>query len=114
MMEDALITILESFNYPVFRQGSMSDDDAYPETFITFWNNDSPDHSHYDNDEYGTEWDFNVYVYSSDPSRTYSLLDEIRAELKTNGWIPTSKGFDVASDEPTHAGRGIECLYLQV
>jgi hypothetical protein len=53
-------------------------------------------------------------VYSSDPSRTYSLLDEIRAELKTNGWIPTSKGFDVASDEPTHAGRGIECLYLQV
>jgi hypothetical protein len=114
MMEDALITILESFNYPVFRQGSMSDDDAYPETFITFWNNDSPDHSHYDNSEYGTDWDFNVYVYSSDPSRTYSLLDEIRAELKTNGWIPTSKGFDVASDEPTHTGRGIECLYLQV
>lgn len=114
MMEDALITILESFNYPVFRQGSMSDDDAYQETFITFWNNDSPDHSHYDNSEYGTEWDFNVYVYSSDPSMTYSLLDEIRAELKANGWIPTSKGFDVASDEPTHTGRGIECLYLQV
>ena len=63
MMEDALITILESFNYPVFRQGSMSDDDAYPETFITFWNNDSPDHSHYDNSEYGTDWDFNVYVF---------------------------------------------------
>lgn len=114
MMEDALITILESFNYPVFRQGSMSDDDAYPATFITFWNNGSPDHTHYDNSEYGTEWDFNVYVYSSDPARTYSLLDEIRAELKTNGWIPTSKGFDVASDEPTHTGRGIECLYLQV
>lgn len=114
MMEDALTTILESFNYPVFRQGSMSNEDAYPETFITFWNNDSPDHTHYDNSEYGTEWDFNVYVYSSDPARTYSLLDEIRAELKKNGWIPTSKGFDVASDEPTHTGRGIECLYLQV
>ena len=54
-------------------------------------------------------------MYSSDPSRTYSLLDEIRAELKTNGWIPTSKGFDVASDEPKHTqGAGLNaciCKY---
>lgn len=112
-MEDALITILESFNYPVFRQGSLSNDEAYPATFITFWNNSSPDHSHYDNDEYGTDWDFNVYVYSSDPGTTYSLLSSIRRALKEAGWIPISKGFDVQSDEATHTGRGIEFHYLQ-
>ena len=112
-MEDELITILESFKYPVDRQGSMSDKDVYQETFITFWNNDSPDHSHYDNSEYGTIWDFNVYVYSSDPSMTYSLLSDIRAALKTAGWIVPSKGFDVASDEATHTGRGIQCLYME-
>ena len=110
-MEDALVTILEGFNYPVNRQGSMS---AYPETFITFWNNDSPDHSHYDNAEYGTNWDFNVYVYSVNVSVTYSLLQEIRAALKAEGWIVPGKGFDVASDEETHTGRGIQCLYLEV
>ena len=113
-MEDALITILESFKYPVYRQGSMSADEEYPETFITFWNNDSPDHANYDNTEYGTDWDFNVYVYSSDPATTYSLLSEIRTALKAADWIVPSKGFDVASDESTHTGRGIQCLYLEV
>lgn len=113
-MEDALITILESFKVPVDRQGSMSSHDEYPETFITFWNNDTPDHAHYDNQEYGTEWDFNVYVYSSDPAITYSLLSDIRAALKAAGWIPTSKGFDVESDEQTHTGRGIRVLYLEI
>lgn len=112
-MEDALITILESFKYPVYRQGSMSNDTAYPATFITFWNNDSPDHAHYDNTEYGTNWDYNVYVYSSDPSLTYSLLSDIRTALKAAGWIVTSKGFDVASDEATHTGRAIECIYME-
>lgn len=113
-MEDALITILETFKVPVYRQGAMSADAAYPETFITFWNNSSPDHAHYDNDEYGTEWNFNVYVYSSDPSAAYSLLSQIRSAVKNAGWIPTSKGFDVPSDEATHIGRGIEILYLEI
>ena len=112
-MEDELITILESFKYPVYRQGSMSNDDAYPETFFTFWNNDSPDHSHYDNEEYGTNWDFNIYVYSSDPAKTYSLLADARAALKAAGWICMGKGFDSSSDEETHTGRGLEVIKMQ-
>lgn len=113
-MEDNLITILESFGYPVYRQGSMSDDEQYPETFFTFWNNDSPDHAHYDNSDYGTAWDFSIYVYSSDPIMTYSLLLDARNALKAAGWITPSKGFDVASDEATHTGRGLEVFYLEV
>lgn len=112
-MEDNLITILESFKYPVYRQGSMSDDATYPETFITFWNNNSPSHSFYDNDEYGIDWDYNVFVYSSDPAMVYSLLDSVRTALKAAGWVIPSHGFDAASDEPTHTGRGINILYLQ-
>lgn len=113
-MEDALIALLESYNYPVFRQGSMSDEETYPETFVTFWNTGSPDHSHYDNAEYGTSWSYNIFVYSSNPEIPFSLLQTIRTDLKAAGWIPTSQGFDVASDEPTHIGRGIEFLYLAV
>lgn len=112
-MEDALIEILSTFKYPVYRQGSMSNDTAYPETFFTFWNNGSPDHAHYDNAEYGSEWDFDVNVYSSNPSLTYSLLDEARVALKAAGWIIPSKGYDIGSDEPTHTGRGMQALYLQ-
>ena len=112
-MEDNLIQILESFKYPVYRQGSMSGDDSYPETFFTFRNTESPDHAHYDNTDYGTSWFFSVYVYSSDPSLTYSLILDARAALKAAGWIVPSKGYDVDSDEATHTGRGIDIQYLE-
>ena len=113
-MEDNLIELLESLNYPVYRQGSMFNEDSYPETFFTFWNNDSPDHAHYDNVEYGTNWDFNIYVYSSDPALTYSLLESARQILKAEHWIVRGKGFDVQSDEATHTGRGLNVYYLDV
>lgn len=112
-MEDALIAILEGFGYPVYRQGSMNNDEKYPATFFTYWNNESPNHSHYDNDEYGTAWDFNIYVYSNNPVLTYSLLLDARTALKAAGWITPSKGFDAASDQPTHTGRGLEVFYLE-
>ena len=38
-MEDKLIEVLSSFGYPVIRQGSMTEDEAYPPTFFTIWNN---------------------------------------------------------------------------
>lgn len=111
-MEDALITLLETFKYPVYRQGSMSMDEVYPETFITFWNNGSPDNSHYNNDNYGTAWSYNVYVYSSIPSNVYTTISAIRRLLKSNGWVVPSQGTDVMSDADTHIGRMIECSYL--
>lgn len=111
-MEDELIAILETFKYPIYRQGSMSDEDEYPETFVTFWNTNSPDHSYYDNDDYGTEWTYNVVVYSSNPSIAYSLLDSIRIALKANGWICVGKGQDTESDEETHIGRIIEVIKM--
>lgn len=112
-MEDALLEILESFKYPVYRQGSMSDVESYPETFITFWNNDSPDHAHYNNTNYGTSWDYNVFVYSSKPEKIYELILDIRAALKAAKWIVPSKGNDVDSDEASHTGRMIEVYYLE-
>lgn len=112
-MEDNLISILQTFGYPVYRQGSMSNDAKYPDTFFTFWNNNSPDHAHYDNNDYGTDWDFNIYIYSNNPVLTYSLLLDARKALKKAGWITPSKGFDVASDEATHTGRGLNVYYLE-
>lgn len=112
-MEDNLLQILETFGYPIYRQGSMSNDTAYPSTFFTFWNNDSSDHSHYDDNDYGTEWDYEINVYSNDPILTYSVLADARAALKQAGWITVGKGYDVASDEVTHTGRGLEVIYLE-
>ena len=112
-MEDKLIELLESLGYPVYRQGSFTEGQQYPESFFTFWNTGSPDHSHYDNDNYGSEWAYGVYFYSSDPELPYKMISDARILLKQNKWIVPSKGFDVASDEATHTGRGLEVLFLE-
>ena len=113
-MEDKLIEILESFGYPVYRQGTLAETEKYPDSFFTFWNNDSPDHSHYDNSEYGTEWFYDVNFYSNDPELTHSVLNNAIIALKKSHWIVPSKGYDVMSDEVTHTGRGVEVYYLSV
>lgn len=113
-MEDELIKILEIFGYPVIRQGSLAPDEVYPESFFTFWNNDSPDHAYYDDNEYGTDWDFDVNFYSTDPQKTYNVLADARVKLKQNKWIVPGKGYDVASDEVTHIGRGMRVFYLEI
>lgn len=112
-MKDLLIELLESFKYPVFLQGSMAEDEDYPESFFTFWNNSSPEWHHYDNKPSGFVWDFDVNFYSTDPTLVNSMLEEARTLLKANGFIVSGKGYDLASDEPTHTGRGMNARIIE-
>lgn len=112
-MEDILIQLLESFGYPVIRQGSLSDNQAYPDTFFTFWNSTEDGQSFYDNDTASVVYDFDVNIYSTKPDVAYSLLDAARKLLKGNGWIIVTRGYDVPSDEITHVGRGMMIQYLE-
>lgn len=112
-MKELLITLLESFNYPVFLQGSLSENEAYPESFFTFWNNETPDGSHYDNEAINYVWNFDVNFYSIDPELVNTMLLNAKTLLKQNGFIVGGKGYDVASDEPTHTGRGINVLIVE-
>lgn len=109
-MEDELIKLLESFGYPVRRQGSLADDEDYPETFFTFWNNDEYEKRAYDNETKFVEYDFDVNVYSIDSELAYDLLNQARQLLKSNGFVTPSRGYDVTSDEKTHTGRGMNIL----
>lgn len=113
-LEDKLIKVLESLSYPVFRQGSLSEDEQYPETFFTFWNNEETEHSAYDNQTQSVLYDYDVNVYSNNPELTYSLLKDARNLLKSNGFIIASRGYDIMSDEPTHIGRGMMVLYTNI
>ena len=112
-MEDNLIELLESFEYPVIRQGSMGPEEKYPTTFFTFWNASEEGHSFYDNDVASVDWTFQVNVYSTEPELVYSLLDEARRLLKSAGYTITQRGYDVPSDEISHIGRGMVVMFLQ-
>lgn len=111
-MEDLLISILETYKYPIYRQGSLGDD-PYPPQFFTFWNNTSYDGSHYDNKAVSIIGNFDVNYYSTDPDDTYQTLRGAIALLKEAGFIVSGDGYDVISDENTHTGRGVNVLYLK-
>lgn len=112
-MKEVLIELLESFGYPVYLQGSLNKDVPYPESFFTFWNNESPDGNHYNNDTIGYIWYFTVNFYSSNPTLVNTALVNAIALLKSNNWIVSGVGYDVPSDEPTHTGRGVDAVYIQ-
>ena len=112
-MEDLLVSTLEQFGYPVRRQGSLAPNEEYPDHFFTFWNNDSSDGNHYDNAAATTVWDFDVNFYSINPAKTYEILKIAIIKLREVGFVISGKGHDVASDEPTHTGRGTNAFYLE-
>lgn len=111
-MEDTLIQLLSTFGFPVFRQGSLTEDQAYPDTFFTFWNSTEYGQSYYDNDTASVVYSYDVNVYSTSPDTVYSLLEQARTLLKQNGWIIATLGYDLRSDEITHTGRGMNVMYL--
>jgi len=110
-LEDKLIEILSGFRYPVMLQGSLSENEDYPPHFFTFWNNDSASDSFYDNKDHSLVCEYDVNFYSSDPELVYTKLREAIEELKKQGFIISGDGYSVASDEPTHDGRGVHVLY---
>lgn len=113
-MKEELIRLLRTFGYPVQLQGSLAKDEAYPQSFFTFWNNSSDDGSHYDNEAVKYIWDFTVSFYSTDPALTNTVILEAKRLLKANGWIVGGKGYDVPSDEATHTGRAIDVLFVEL
>lgn len=112
-MEDLLISTLEALGYPVRLQGSLLPDEAYPDSFFTFWNDSADGSGFFSNDETAIIWAYSLNFYSNDPLLVSTKLLEAKQLLKNVGFIISGAGYDVPSDEPTHTGRGITLLYRQ-
>lgn len=112
-MKKKLISALETFGYPVMLQGSLNPDEAYPDTFITFWCNSTDDATHFDNDVRSYEWSFSVILYSNNPTLVNTKPSEILAVLKSAGFIPQGRGNDIPSDEPTHTGWAMNVIAIE-
>lgn len=112
-VKSQLITILSGLGYPVRLQGSFAPNEAYPETFITFWNGNTAGEHHYDNKPSFYSWTFTVYLYSTDPATVNTQLLSLKSSLEQAGWLVSGKGYDVDSGEPTHTGRAIDIIYME-
>lgn len=103
-MKEQLITLLETFGYDVFLQGSINSEEDYPESFFTFWNFQTPEAAFYDDNAHRAVWGFWIYFYSVDPLLVEQIPEAARQFLKKNGWIPQGKPTDISVDKPTHTG----------
>lgn len=103
-MKEQLITLLETFGYDVFLQGSINSEEDYPDSFFTFWNFQTPEAAFYDDNANRAIWGFWIYFYSVDPQLVEQVPEAARQLLKKNGWIPQGKPNDISVDKPTHTG----------
>lgn len=109
-IEGKLIALLETFTFPVFRQGSVTE--TYPDNFFAFWESEEDGNSYYDDLTVDVAYRFSINFYSTNPANTYSYIHQARSLLKQNGWTIITRGYDVQSDELTHTGRGFDVVYL--
>lgn len=114
-MREQFIALLQTFGLPIFLQGSLNKNTAYPSSFFTYWNDTTEDNAHYDNDAIAFNWQFTIYYYTQNENAAQmdGVFLQIRNLFKQNGWIMTGVGYDVPSDEPTHVGRAIDVYYIQ-
>lgn len=110
---DTLVTCGFVEGETLFLHGTMNPEDAYPESFVTFWTDDVPDGVHFDNVTGSYDWAFSVIIYSNNPEIVNTKKDEIRAKLKAAGFIPQGKGQDAPSDEPTHTGWAMDFVITE-
>lgn len=111
-MEDLLISTLESFGYPVKLQGSLLDNQAYPDSFFTFWEDGSTG-SFVDNDEHLSVFNYSVNFYSTDVEKVYSTILQAKKALRDAGFCVSGDGYSVPSDVETHDGRGLSVSFLR-
>ena len=99
-----LIAAIEPLGYPIFLQGSLNDNEAYPESFFTYWNFQANDTKAFDNDASICEWGYWLYFYSSNPALVETEI------LRAKVW---GKGEDIKSDVISHTGRMITAYFYE-
>lgn len=111
-MKQKLIQIIEELGYPVFLQGSLSQEEVYPDSFFTFWNFQG-DESHYNNEASKCVWGFWVNFYSNDPTLVESEIRKARELLREGNFIIAGQPTDTKSDEITHTGTSLTVYYIE-
>ena len=114
-VRDILIDALEdAFEVPVYLQGSLSDEDAIPEEYFTYFVTSTPHDRHYNNVSVRAVWGIDLNFYSTDPARAFTVMQLAEPVLKQADFIVTSSGYDVPVDDPEiHTGQGMALYYIE-
>lgn len=112
-MKDKLISVLETFGFPVYLNGTLNDEDDHPDSYFTFWNYQTENDRFYNNVCIRTVWGFWVYFYSTDPEAVNTIPLRAAEKLRAEGWIVEDHGEDTRTKETTHTGRILSCRFIE-
>lgn len=82
----AVTNALESLGYPIDEQGSYSNGERLPETFITYQILGSPNNSYADNLPTSTTWRVQIALYSNHPTIIQSADQTIKNKMLSAGF----------------------------
>jgi len=99
-------------DYPVYRTGSMTEDEQWPKVFITFWQWTGNSIRHYDNRLYNYTMEFDINVYGSDTNAVYVAVENMVYLFKNNGFNIINYTRDRPSGRPDYIGQGITVQYI--
>lgn len=106
-----LFTLFEEMGYEYFRQGSLADK-TYPTSFFTFWNYDTPNLQHRDNNTKNYSINVMIYFYTNNASLIYSVMDEFIKLAKQRGFIVSGRAYDTPADQDDYFGRLVNIMIV--
>ena len=108
-----LFEIFDELGYEYFRQGSLTDE-YYPDSFFTFWNFDTPNLRHRDNESKEYSINVMVYFYTNKANLIYKVLDEDFIKLaKEKDFIVEGKPHDAPTDKDNSSGRLVQIKIIR-
>ena len=99
-----LFTLFDEIGLPYFRQGSMSDADYQPE-FFTYWNIDTPQDAHYENELHRYNEYVQIGFYTNNAENIYSIMNDFIERAKAKGFIIAALPQDAPADKDNYFGR---------
>ena len=104
-MDDLLISLLETLEYDVIKQGTLDTEEYTPSAFFTYWNWQSPRDAYYDNKNHEAIYYYQIQFYSDDISIVESVLDEAIDLLEANGFELEEEPTDGYSDIQNYTSK---------
>lgn len=102
--------VFELIDVPIYRQGSLAENEAYPdETFCTYWMRSDDLDAWYDNRPRKREITCDINIYSNDYDTMSQKIQKIRDDCIEND-IVTSSIHDLASDDINYTGQGVTVI----
>lgn len=93
MVKEKLIEALENAGFDVFQANAIPA--TVPDTYVTFYVQDTYDVRYFDNRRVLTNWVFEVKYYDNNPRRMESRKYEIRKVLTNAGFVADGIGYDI-------------------